>query len=135
MVATWNFFIIHKNKKFLLSMIPYISRYLKNTVGVTLHPKKIYLQPCSRGVTYLGCHVKPWGFFLSKRTKSNMERLMREVAEMDFSTLHQDEIKIERSRCDSYFGQRWHYDIFNSFSQIYQKKRHLNLLKFFIELT
>lgn len=65
-----DFFIIHKNKKFLLSMIPYISRYLKNTVGVTLHPKKIYLQPCSRGVTYLGCHVKPWGVFCRNAPKA-----------------------------------------------------------------
>ena len=107
-----DFFMIHEDKSLLLSLIPVISKYLKNTIAVTLHPKKIYLQPCLRGVTYLGCHIKPWGIFLSKRTQSNMEQLVRELNAMDFSKLHQDEIKLERSRWDSYFGQQRHYEIF-----------------------
>ena len=67
---------------------------------------------CARGVSYLGCHIKPWGVFLSKRTRNNMERLVRELNATDFTRLHQDQIRLERSRCDSYFGQQRHYDIF-----------------------
>ena len=27
---------------------------------------------CARGVSYLGCHIKPWGVFLSKRTPTGI---------------------------------------------------------------
>lgn len=108
-----DFFIIHNDKVLLQRMIPVIRQYLADTVQVNVHPKKVYLQPCVRGVSYLGCHIKPWGRFLSYRTRKNIMALVNELNTMDFSILHQDEINVEHSRCDSYFGQREHFRIYD----------------------
>jgi RNA-directed DNA polymerase len=43
-----DFFIIHKDKKYLLSLIKKIQKYLTENLELTLHPNKIHLQHYSK---------------------------------------------------------------------------------------
>lgn len=53
------------------SIIPKLSDYLLSTLGLTLHPDKIYLQHYSKGVKYLGAVIKPYRIYTANRTKGN----------------------------------------------------------------
>jgi hypothetical protein len=63
-----DFFIIHKDKKYLLSLIKNITNYLHTNLELTLHPNKIYLQHYSKWVLFLGVFVKPYRTYIRKRT-------------------------------------------------------------------
>lgn len=63
--------IVHEDKSFLLSVIPRIRAFLKDELGLTLHPGKIYLQHYSRGVKFLGAVIKPHRVYIADRTKGN----------------------------------------------------------------
>lgn len=75
-----DFFIVHTDREFLKSLIPKIAHHLSETVGATLHPKKIWLQHFEVGVPYLGAYIKPFRTYLSKRTKGNFYEAVRKQA-------------------------------------------------------
>ena len=66
-----DFVLVHTNKAYLKSLIPIISKFLKTELHLKLHPKKIYLQHYSKGVSYIGGFIKPNRIYVSKRTKGN----------------------------------------------------------------
>lgn len=72
-----DFVVIHKEKEYLKSIIPHIKRFLQERLKVTLHPKKIYLQPIHNGVQFLGAVIKPYRIYRAKRTIVNFRRAMR----------------------------------------------------------
>ena len=51
--------------------MPEIAMYLKQTLRLTLHPNKIYLQHYSKGVKFLGAIIKPNRIYIANRTKGN----------------------------------------------------------------
>ena len=63
-----DFFIIHKDKKYLLWLIKLIDSYLKNNLELTLHPNKIHLQHYSKWVLFLWVFIKPYRTYIRKRT-------------------------------------------------------------------
>ena len=63
-----DFFIIHKDKKYLLSLIKKIENYLKTNLELTLHPNKIHLQHYSKWILFLWVFVKPYRTYIRKRT-------------------------------------------------------------------
>jgi RNA-directed DNA polymerase len=44
---------------------------LHDTLKLTLHPNKIYLQHYSKGVQFLGAVIKPHRIYIANRTKGN----------------------------------------------------------------
>ena len=66
-----DFYIISESKEALLEAIPKIQAYLQN-IGVTLHPKKIYLQEVKKGVQFLGQNIKPYGTLIARRSVGNL---------------------------------------------------------------
>ena len=46
-------------------------QFLKEELGLTLHPKKIYLQPAKIGVPFLGAYIKPNYIMAGKRVLKN----------------------------------------------------------------
>jgi hypothetical protein len=48
-----DFVIIHQDKQQLLDAIPLIRSFLSHQLHLTLHPKKISLQPVQHGVLFL----------------------------------------------------------------------------------
>lgn len=73
-----DFVIIHKDKEYLKSIISPIREFLQNHLKLTLHPKKIYLQPISHGVQFLWAFIKPYRCYRSRRTISNFYKKMKE---------------------------------------------------------
>lgn len=73
-----DFVVIHRDKEYIKSIIPLIKDFLKMHLKLTLHPKKIYLQPINHGVQFLWAFIKPYRLYRSKRTVSNFYRSMKE---------------------------------------------------------
>ena len=66
-----DFVIVHRDKKFLKSIIPIIKNYLQTELSLELHPDKIYLQHYTKGVRFLGTVIKPHRIYIHKRTKGS----------------------------------------------------------------
>ena len=65
-----DFFIVDNDKEKILSALPKIKEKLKE-YGVTLHPKKFYLQDVKKGVKFVGGVVKENRIYVAKRTIGN----------------------------------------------------------------
>ena len=63
--------VVHPEKEYLKSIIPLIRDYLREKLGLQLHPKKMYLQYYSKGVIFLGAIIKPYRIYIAPRTKAN----------------------------------------------------------------
>ena len=55
------------DREAFLAMMSYTRGWLKEERGLTLHPRKFYLQPADRGVKYLGCVVKGDRIYIGNR--------------------------------------------------------------------
>ena len=66
-----DFVIVHEDRSYLAALIPVIRSYLRDTLRLTLHPKKVYLQHYNRGVAFLGTVIKPNRIYVARRTKRN----------------------------------------------------------------
>ena len=67
----------HKDKEFLKLVISKVKDYLKTELGLTLHPKKIYLQYFLKGVYFLGVFIKPYRIYIGRKTKQNFYEKIR----------------------------------------------------------
>ena len=61
----------HESKEHILESIPVIREWLLENRGLTLHPKKFYLQHASKGVRFLGAVIKPNRIYAGERTTIN----------------------------------------------------------------
>ncbi|WP_298627033.1 reverse transcriptase/maturase family protein [uncultured Legionella sp.] len=66
-----DFVLVHQDKDYLNTLVPQIADFLKAMLGLTLHPRKIYLQHYSKGVNFLGVTIKPNRIYAGKRIKGN----------------------------------------------------------------
>ncbi len=66
-----DFFLIHESKELLKSLVPVVRDFLTTQLGLTLHPRKMYLQHYSRGFQFLGVVIKPHRITCGKRIKGN----------------------------------------------------------------
>ena len=55
------------DREAFLAMMSYARGWLKEERGLTLHPRKFYLQPADRGVKFLGCVVKGDRVYIGNR--------------------------------------------------------------------
>ena len=72
--------IFHESRTFLKNLIPKIEDYLYAELGLRLHRRKIYLQPASYGVQFLGAIIKPGRIYAAPRTVSNFREKIRQAA-------------------------------------------------------
>lgn len=93
-----DFYIVHHDKQFLLAMIPKIREFLQTSLGLELHPRKIYLQHYSKGVKFLGMVIYPHHRIPAK---SQMSRARRRFSEMESGECSPTAM---RSRINSYLG-------------------------------
>ncbi len=106
-----DFVIVHKDKKFLLDLIPRLRAYLKNNLLLTLHPRKIYLQHYTKGVKFTGAVIKPGREYISNRTKGNMYDCLKfynQKASEDKNYIR-DNAEAFVSSVNSYLGFMIHY--------------------------
>lgn len=72
-----DFFAVSEDKAVLLSFIEEARRRLAG-IGLTLHPKKVYLQPVSNGMEWTGAVIKPYGIVPSRRLKKFVMQTIEE---------------------------------------------------------
>ena len=106
-----DFVMVHTNKAYLKSLIPVISKFLKTELHLKLHPKKIYLQHYSKGVSYIGGFIKPNRIYVSKRTKGNFHEAIQKQNKLIENTLKPSkaEKQIFLSSINSYLGILRHF--------------------------
>lgn len=63
-----DFFAVSEDKAVLLGFMERARKHLSD-LGLTLHPKKIYLQPVRHGMEWTGAVIKPYGIVPSRRLK------------------------------------------------------------------
>lgn len=71
-----DFYMIDASKEKLLQSIPMIREFLRKTLHLELHPSKVYLQECRKGVRFLGFHVTPAGIRTDRKTYSHIRHNM-----------------------------------------------------------
>jgi len=72
-----DFILMHPDNDYLKHCIHVTRSYLKEKLHLTLHSGKIYLQPISKGVHYLGAVLKPHRNYIASRTMGNMFESIR----------------------------------------------------------
>ncbi len=73
-----DFYMIHEDKDLLLQTIPKIREVLAS-VGLTLHPRKFYLQHYAKGVSFTGCIVKPGRVYVEGRVHTSFKGAVRRI--------------------------------------------------------
>ncbi len=102
--------IVHPDKEYLKSLLPIITYFLHSNLQLTLHPKKIYLQHYTKGVTFLGAVIKPNRIYISKRTKGNFYASIQKQNEIVKHHKPDKAIKANfLSSMNSYLGIMKHY--------------------------
>ncbi len=95
---------VYKDKDFLKNSIPKIKHHLKNNFGLTLHPRKIYLQKSNIGVCFLGVFIKPRCIYTGRRTKDNFIKNLYIIERKE--VIEEKDISI----INSYLGMMIHYN-------------------------
>ena len=94
-------------------MVDKIRTFCRDILHITLHPKKIYIQPYQKGVLYVGAMVKPGRVYISKRTLGAA-----------FRRIHFYNLKLQEGKgaeyaerfvatMNSYLGLMVHYNTYN----------------------
>lgn len=126
-----DFFIVHNNSFYLKELIETIKKYLKDNLGLILHPKKIVLQHYSKGVNFVGATIKPHRIYVSNRTKLNFKNCIATWKLFLANTIPslQDMHKV-RASINSYLGVMTHYKTYNIVYNILIKDRNNALFKY-----
>lgn len=96
-------YLIHKDKNVLKQAITQIRDFLKDKLKLTLHPKKIYLQPITNGFPFLGAFILPHRIYPGRRIVGNFRQA---VFKPDKDTAKQ------ANRITSYKGLFSHFDCY-----------------------
>jgi RNA-directed DNA polymerase len=109
-----DFVLVHTNKAYLKSLIPIIAKFLKRELHLKLHPKKIYLQHYSKGISYIGGFIKPNRNYVSKRTKGNFYVAIHYQNKLLEHTINPNNAEklLFLSSMNSYLGILAHYKSF-----------------------
>lgn len=107
-----DFYIVDTDKERLQKAIEQIREFLKQELGLTLHPKKIVLRRVEDGVEFLGAIVRPYYRHVTKRTTRKFNRRWEEweyVCRQEHLSEEERE-KMFRSM-NSYLGYFQHYPL------------------------
>lgn len=102
-----DFYCLNTDKEYLLGCIPKIRAYLKDELGVKLHPKKIMMQRCESGIKFTGMVCKRGRIYISNRTVANFENLIYYInSKIDSMTI--DDLEKFLASLNSYLGLMQH---------------------------
>jgi hypothetical protein len=109
-----DFIIVHQSKDYLKRLIPILRTFLTEELGLSLHPKKIYLQHYAKGLTFLGVVIKPNRIYIGARTKGNFyEAIQRQNVVIQDHKPGKAEQAQFLSSINSYLGILQHYHTYN----------------------
>lgn len=105
--------LVHPSREHLLAVRERIREWLTAN-GLTLHPRKMYLQHYSKGIPYVGGVVKPGRTYISNRTVGyfydTLARYNRLAQEPGYVETHGEEFV---ASVNSYLGQMRHFASYN----------------------
>jgi len=107
--------IVHSDKNYLKSIIPVLKKYLQKELFLELHPKKIYFQHFSKGVSFLGTIIKPHRIYIRNQVKGNFYRKIRywnNFLKENQYNLTAKNIKEFLASTNSYLGTMKHYNTY-----------------------
>ncbi|MBF8249704.1 MAG: RNA-directed polymerase (Reverse transcriptase) [Candidatus Levybacteria bacterium] len=73
-----DFVILSDNKQYLVNLIPRIAEFLKINLNLSLNEKKVFIQPLSSGVDFLGWVHFPYHRVLRTSTKRRMFKRLKQ---------------------------------------------------------
>lgn len=128
-----DFVIISKDKKALADEIPLIQKFLSEKLHVQLHPKKIYLQHFSKGVSFIGGIIKPNRTYILNKTKGKLYLKLHYYLDQYKSNgeLSLKELKDLRATLNSYFGLFSKFNTFKLRKKILTSKEFIPLYHYF----
>lgn len=125
-----DFYVVSRDRKYLLLIQMQIEQFLKTRLRLTLHPSKTRVIPARYGVIFLGAMVVPFRVYVSNRTVS---RFHARIHDLEQRLLKDDTPAIEellhmRSVINSYLGHFLHFNAFNILKDTFKGSP---LLKYF----
>lgn len=96
--------LVSNNKEKILHSIS-LARNLLNKCGITLHPKKFYMQYYLKGVQFTGAILKPGRIYITKRVVHDFEESVRNIE--NAKTVQ--EITHSVASANSYLGTMNHF--------------------------
>lgn len=97
-------YIVHNNPTHLKSLLPAITRFLNNQLGLQLNPAKTHITDATRGIEFLGAYIKPFRTYISNNT---LKRIKQKLY-----TLPEHTAKTTQSRTNSLLGVLSHYNTY-----------------------
>ena len=104
-------YFVARSKEELLELRAKVTAFITD-MGLIVHPKKLYLQPVSKGVPFLGVVVYPGRTVLGKRTCRNMRQLRRDIDRGGLSQARAESVRV-------YQGLATHYDYQRTLERIF----------------
>ncbi|MDE5852198.1 MAG: RNA-directed DNA polymerase, partial [Alistipes sp.] len=117
-----DFYIIHPDRRYLEELIVRLKEFLQSELHLTLHPKKIVLQPYNYGVAFLGAYVKPYRRYA---TKSSVKRFHVRMSQLEAECRHgvvaYTRLTEIRAVLNSYCGHFIHFKAFRMLQAQFRK--------------
>jgi hypothetical protein len=110
-----DFVLFHSDKAHLAVLRDKIRHFLREELDLEVHPKKIQLQHCKRGVRFVGSYILPHRVYIEQRTKANFYKVVRHwnyMARVRKHKFNADEIAHIMTSANSYLGYMRHYRTF-----------------------
>ena len=107
------------SKERLLELKEKIDEWLKSH-GLNLHPKKMYLQHCSKGVNFIGASIKPGRKYLARRSQGRLFCKIHHYNELLAGDEHVSKKDLFGmvSSMNSYLGMMRHYNSHRLFHKV-----------------
>ena len=107
---TDDFVVVSTNKKYLEDLIDPIQKFLNEGLKLSLHPKKVSIRKCGKGVDFLGYVILPHHRLMRGKTKHRIFRKLKyRIMQYREGTI--DEHSLSQS-LQSYLGALSHADAF-----------------------
>ncbi len=107
--------LLHPDKNYLKECLPVIQAFLFEHLALELHPRKVYLQPFSHGIPFLGTYIKPYRTYIGKRTKTNFYKTVEgwnDLIKANNNKLSPEELELFVASMNSYLGILKHYQTY-----------------------
>lgn len=98
-------FVVSRDRQWLLSLVPYIREFLKQTLGLDLHMGKLQIVNANYGAEFLGAYVKPYRIYVSNKS---LERTRQNILRLGL-----DDLEAAERSLNSFLGMLVHVSSYN----------------------
>jgi hypothetical protein len=100
---------LHPDRAVLAAAIGQVRDFLRDRLGLRLHPCKVHLQPAAHGFPFLGVYVLPFRTYAGRRVVANFRAALRDELQNPNPVPHPNN-KLEQARLRSYRGLLAHHN-------------------------